>query len=74
MNDSTASTLSRKTDGSLCVTVKKNSLMIYLTLQEKEDSGLNKVGIGACSASPLGGTFLFWFPLAEQSKRILIFS
>lgn len=42
-------------------------MIIYLTLQEEEDSGLNEVGVGALSASSLGGTFFLWFPLAEQS-------
>lgn len=48
--------------------------MTYLTLQEEEDSGLNEVGVGALSASPLGGPFLLWFSLAEQPLRILIIS
>lgn len=47
---------------------------MYLTLQEKEDSGLNEVGVGALSASPLGGTFFFWFSLAEQSLRVWLIS
>lgn len=49
-------------------------MIIYLTLQEEEDSGLNEVDIGALPASPLRGTFLLRFPLAEQSMRLLIFS
>lgn len=48
----------------------KWKLLLYLTLQEKEDSGLDEVGVGALSASPFGGTFLLWFPLAEQSLKI----
>lgn len=51
-----------------------NSLIVYLTLQEEEDSGLDEVGVGALSPSPLGGTFLLWFSLAEQSLRIQIIS
>lgn len=43
----------------------KENMIIYLTLQEEEDSGLNEVGVGALSASSLGSTFLLWFPLAE---------
>lgn len=42
-------------------------VIVYLTLQEKEDGGLNEVGVGALSASPLGSTLLLGFPLAEQS-------
>lgn len=41
----------------------------YLALQEEKYSGLNEVGVGALSASSFGGTFLFWFPLAEQSGK-----
>lgn len=62
-------------DRNYCLSVEiKWTIITYLTLQEEEDSGLNEVGIGALSASPLGGTFLLWFPLAEQSLRILIIS
>lgn len=56
------------------MTLNENCLIIYLTLQEEEDSGLNEVGVGTLSASPLGGTFLLWFPLAEQSLRVLFIS
>lgn len=43
----------------------KTEETIYLTLQEEEDSGLDEIGIDAHPASPLGGTFLLHFPLAE---------
>lgn len=48
------------------MTINKIFLILYLTLKEEENSCLKEVGIGALPASPLGGTFLFWFPLAEQ--------
>lgn len=50
---------------------RKNWLVMYLTLQEEEDSGLNEVGVRALSASPLRGTFLLRFPLAEQSESLV---
>lgn len=56
------------------MTVNEKSRIIYLTLQEEEDSGLNEVCVRALSASPLGGAFLLWFPLAEQSLRVLLIS
>lgn len=62
------------TNYSLCMTVNDNRVIIYLTLQEEEDSGFNEVRIGALSASPLGGAFLLRFPLAEQSLRVLLIS
>lgn len=55
----------------MCESNYPNSVMTYLALQEEEDSGLDEVGVGALSASPLGGTFLLWFSLAEQSVRTL---
>lgn len=54
------------------MTVNKRFLILYLTLKEEENSCLKEVGIGALSASPLRGSFLFWFPLAEQSMREII--
>lgn len=54
------------------MTVNKRFLRLYLTLKEEENSCLKEVGIGALSASPLGGSLLFWFPLAEQSLREII--
>lgn len=49
-------------------------MIMYLTLQEEKDSGLNEVGIGTLSASPFGGTFIFRFSVAEQSLRIFFIS
>lgn len=54
------------------MTVNKRVLILYLTLKEEENSCLKEVGIGALSASPLGGSLLFWFPLAEQPSREII--
>lgn len=54
------------------MTVNKRFLILYLTLKKKENSCLKEVGIGALSASPLRGSLLFWFPLAEQSLREII--
>lgn len=54
------------------MTVIKRFLILYLTLKEEENCCLKEVGIGALSASPLGGSLLFWFPLAEQSLREII--
>lgn len=49
-------------------------MIMYLTLQEEKDSGLNEVGIGTLSASPFRGTFIFRFSVAEQSLRIFFIS
>lgn len=54
------------------MTVNKRFLILYLTLKEEENSCLKEVGVGALPASPLGGSLLFWFPLAEQSLREII--
>lgn len=53
------------------ITVYKRARLqlLYLTLQEKEDSGLDEVGVRALSASPFGSTFFLWFPLAKQSTK-----